>query len=57
MVLVNQLMLNDMLNTMDHELEQLSGTRSQRSHKETQDKNKVFLWDMLLTPSNKLIVC
>ena len=57
MVLRNELVLNEMLNAMNHELQQLRCTRCQRSHEKTQDKNEVFLWDMLLTPSNKSVVC
>ena len=57
MVLRNELVLNEMLNAMNHELQQLRCTGCQRSHEKTQDKNEIFLWDMLLTPSNKSVVC
>ena len=57
MVLRNQLILNKMLNAVNHELEQLRSTRCQRSHKKTQNQDEVLLWDMLLTPSNEAVVC
>ena len=56
-VLRNQLILNKMLNAVNHELEQLCCTRRQGAHKETQYEDEVLLWDMLLAPSNKAIVC
>ena len=57
MVLFDEMMLHQMVNTMNHELEQLRGKRRQCSYKKAQDKNKIFLWDMLFTPSDESIVC
>ena len=57
MVLCNQLILSEMVNGMNHELEQLCCTRRQGAHKETQNQDEVLLWDMLLAPSNEAVVC
>ena len=56
-VLRNELVLNEMLDAVNHELEQLCCTRRQGAHKETQNQDKVLLWDMLLAPSNEAVVC
>ena len=57
MVLLDELMLHQMLNTVDKHLEQLCCTRSQGAHKKTEDQHQVLLWDMLLAPGDKSIVC
>ena len=56
-VLRNELVLNEMLDAVNHELEQLCCTRRQGAHKETQYEDEVLLWDMLLAPSNEAVVC
>ena len=56
-VLRNELVLNEMLDTVNHELEQQCCTRRQGAHKETQYEDEVLLWDMLLAPSNEAVVC
>ena len=56
-VLRNQLVLNEMLDAVNHKLEQLCCTRRQGAHKETQNQDEVLLWDMLLAPSNEAVVC
>jgi hypothetical protein len=57
MVLLNQMMLHQVVNAVYHQFEQLSRTRGQRTDKETQYQYQVFLWNVLLTPGNKSIVC
>ena len=56
-VLSNELALHEMLDSVNHELEQLCCARCQCSHKETQNEDEVLLWDVLLTPSNEAVVC
>ena len=50
-VLGDELVFHEMLDSVNHELEQLCCARRQRSHKETQNEDEVLLWDMLLTPT------
>ena len=42
-VLRNEMMLHQMLDAVDHHLEQLCGTGCQCAHKKTQDQDEVFL--------------
>jgi hypothetical protein len=57
MMLLNQMVLHQVVNAVYHQFEQLSRTRSQRTDKETQYQYQVFLWNVLLTPGDKTVVC
>lgn len=57
MVLLDEVMLYEMMDTMNQVFEQLGSARGQCSHEETQNEDKVLLRDVLFTPRDESVIC